>query len=88
MKKSILNIGKALNRKEQKDIFGGNSFDDGSGGSGQSCSMPGSCPAGEVCDVQEFRCVTQGTGDPGSGGGSNGRGICPENFGQNCDSPF
>lgn len=87
MKKSILNIGTVLNRKEQKEVFGGTSLDDGTS-SGQSCNGPGECPSGEVCDVQEFRCVTQGTGEPGSGGGSNGRGICPENFGQNCDSPF
>lgn len=86
MKKSILNIGKALNRQEQKAVFGGNFIDDGS--SGQGCDGPGDCPSGEVCDIQEFRCVTQGTGEPGSGGGSNGRGICPENFGQNCDMPF
>ena len=29
MKKSILNVGKVLSRAEQKNVFGGNSMDEG-----------------------------------------------------------
>jgi hypothetical protein len=52
MKKQILNIGKALSRSEQKEVFGGNEIayigsDEGGGGfwdeSGQ-CSTDSQCP--------------------------------------------
>jgi len=58
MKKSILNIGKTLNKAEQKNIFGGNlgfapPCDNSSGNScdpnaGQAFGNP-ACNIGEVC---------------------------------------
>ena len=56
MKKSILNIGKELNKKEQKHVFGGLGFSDGDCdpmeqsqivcdpyGSGSECDIDGFC---------------------------------------------
>jgi hypothetical protein len=39
MKKQILNLGKALNKAEQKSINGG----------GEYCDSPDSCPTGQCC---------------------------------------
>ncbi len=41
MKKSILNLGKALNKAEQKLINGG----------GLRCTSPNSCPTGQCCNA-------------------------------------
>ncbi|TCI94218.1 hypothetical protein [Tenacibaculum sp. M341] len=60
MKKSILNLGKLLNKTEQKNINGGgNAF----------CNDNGDCDSGYFCD--NYICVSDGSND---GGGNNGGG--------------
>jgi len=60
MKKSILNLGKALNKADQKKINGGFAF----------CDANGACPSGYVC--QDYICVIDGSGGPGGGGSGGG----------------
>ncbi len=59
MKKSILNLGKPLNKKEQKHINGGGTF----------CNADGDCASGYYCD--DYLCISDGSGD---GDGNNGGG--------------
>ncbi|MCF6168849.1 hypothetical protein [Lutibacter sp.] len=64
MKKQFLNLGKALNKAEQREIFGG------AGTCDDECSpsVGGSCPSGQECvefnsniscpdDPQQFICM-------------------------------
>ena len=86
MKKSILNIGKALNKAELKAIHGGISTTSGGNrrGPGEGCE-PGWCQAGYTCDVSQPDFVAF---EPGTciAIGSGGRGsICPDMPGQNCN---
>ncbi|WP_435263973.1 hypothetical protein [Tenacibaculum sp. nBUS_03] len=84
MKKSILSLGEAIKKADQKDIFGGtypfeignpNGSGNGSGGgSGNTgCDNPGlilSCPRGKCYSQTACRCVY------GQGEGVNMNGIC------------
>ena len=57
MKKQILNIGKALNRAEQKKVFGGSMYDEDEGGlcqvlypeqpAGCACNKNSQCASGK-----------------------------------------
>lgn len=51
MKKQFLNLGKALNKAEQKQIFGGlDELQPSDGWCNDMCSMQyGGCPAGQTC---------------------------------------
>jgi hypothetical protein len=52
MKKQILNIGKALSRAEQKQVFGGRVLEEG-GGSG-FCDTSGQCSTDSECPDSTF----------------------------------
>ena len=74
MKKQILSIGNALNKVEQKEIFGG-------GGKGFSAGCTN--PSGNVCDPS----ASQSNGNPAcnlgevcslQGTGANATCICPD----------
>ena len=68
MKKSILNLGRALNKAEQKTINGG--------GAVGFCDVYGNCPSGQYCKGDY--CYMNGSG--GNTGGDNCTGpwqLCP-----------
>ena len=76
MKKSILNIGKTLNKAEQKDVLGGGL------GFGDECTNPSMNPcdpfAGQflgnpACNINEI-CVYFGPGTAST----SGRCVCPD----------
>ncbi|WP_299215168.1 hypothetical protein [uncultured Dokdonia sp.] len=77
--RDLLKIGRSLNSVELKGITAGRNpfISDGS----DQCQV-GQCPNGLVCNIVNGECIM-----PGGGGGGGGGGICPENVGQNCDSP-
>ncbi len=52
MKKLILNLGKTLNKTEQKTINGGNAI---------FCDANGNCPIGSYCDGH--LCIDNGSGN-------------------------
>lgn len=81
--KNLLEFGKPLSRNQLKIISGANFLSPGGGGFGDSCGT-GDCGPGFVCNVYSATCIHDGIG----GGGSRGGGICPENFGQNCNSEY
>ena len=68
MKKSILSLGKPLNKREQKLINGG--------GAVGFCDMNGNCPSGQYCEG--IYCYTNDTG--GGGGGNNSNCTHPWEF--------
>lgn len=79
--KNLFKIGRSLNKNELKEISGGHLvdfIDDGS----DHCKV-GQCPGGLVCEITRGKCLVPGGGDYPGGGG-----ICPENVGMNCDSPY
>ncbi len=50
MKKSILNLGKALNKAEQKNVSGGFNLTSHDSCSGPNIGFPGKkCPPGAIC---------------------------------------
>ncbi|PKH50664.1 hypothetical protein CXF68_08130 [Tenacibaculum sp. Bg11-29] len=55
MKKSILNLGKALNKAEQKEINGGIGFGSCTGSGSRCCVQT---PRGQFCDAG--RCTRHG----------------------------
>ena len=77
MKKQILNLGKALHKADQKDIFGGDMepdpiFDDGVGGGGggtgsggSTCNSYSSCTPGKCFSRVSCRCVLGMEGSDG-----------------------
>ena len=83
MKKSILDFGSALSKKEQQNIQGG-AWDNY--GEEYYCNdFDTNCGPGLVCNYATGECVYQGEG--GDPNGPGGGGICPENVGMNCNSP-
>jgi|AntAceMinimDraft_5_1070358.scaffolds.fasta_scaffold411231_1 hypothetical protein len=58
MKKQILNIGKALSRVEQKQVFGGNLQHEGgdNGGNCKVCSTNSDCASGVCMSVSGPDC--------------------------------
>ncbi|WP_417784627.1 hypothetical protein [Tenacibaculum sp.] len=76
MKKSILNLGRTLNKIEQKLINGG--------GAVGFCDGEGNCPSGQYCEG--IYCYVNDGGNDGPGNGSNCTGpweFCP-NGGISC----
>lgn len=69
MKKSILNLGKVLNKTQQKAINGGGAIG--------FCDGNGDCPSGSYCS--NHFCHTNGS-DPGNGGGNGGGCTTPTRF--------
>ncbi len=75
--KNLLSLGRSLKKSELKEVKGGNfNISD----EPQKCDFGGGCPEGQTCDISAGECVDLG--------GDNGGGICPHNFGQNCDSVY
>ncbi|WP_028892857.1 hypothetical protein [Tenacibaculum sp. 47A_GOM-205m] len=72
MKKSILNLGKALNKVEQKSI-------NGSGDVIGFCNANGDCPTGSYCEG--YLCIKDNSsGGGGNTGGGSGGGCTPDRF--------
>ena len=65
MRKSILNIGKALNKAEQKEVFGGNPPITVVGSPGVPVGLPDTCEEGEAyllppCNGEQQALADQG----------------------------
>ena len=81
MKKEILKIGQTLDKKQQKEVFGGTVIQAKEPvicGPGGSCSSDDDCCAGEVCgwiyDYSDWEFDTGSWGNQNQSGGS--RQIC------------
>jgi len=57
MKKQFLNLGKALNKAEQKEIFGGVHPINHEGDPCQASTEPGHKPGGCIC-INDFDCAS------------------------------